>query len=429
MQTSTPHIYVSALSWGVENPFIRKHLGVDFRCYFPLLPEGAAVSTEVQDEFWVVRNVKREWNTVRFSNCVVHSPSKERIASGREDGTITIWDAQTGIPIGRPKKVHNSFVRAIAYSPDNTKLASGSDDGFLCIWDAQSLAPLGEPFKVDASHVLAIQFSPDGSRIASAGAELRILDSRNGELLCEPWSATTGNKRYAMNCLRYSVDGSRIVVGCHDGTVRVCDASDCRQIGHPLRGHNSAVTAVSFSADGNRIASASENGDIVLWDCSSGERILGLLKAHSSSVTFVEFAPDGEKIVSGSPDGTLIIWDAHNGDQKEIVRRGEEFWDTDMHCYMAIPTWWPALIAPTTKSVLPSFRPEPGPLVMEDDGWIRTPGGHLVLWVPTNYRPLLRQFSTSCTDKGPEQGRRLDWRRIYRGKSWVYIHERAHTLF
>ncbi|KAL5480181.1 hypothetical protein ACEPAI_1451 [Sanghuangporus weigelae] len=191
VKTSTPHVYVSALSWRIENSFIHKCLGSDFRCHFPLLSEDSATSTEPRDTFWVVRDTKRDWNAVRFANAVTHSPNRKRIASGREDGTIRIWDAQTGSPIGNPKKGHESFVRAVAYSPDGTKLMSGSDDGVLRIWDADGLDPLGEPPKVNPGYISALQFSPDGMRVASAGAALRIWDAQSGETVCEPWSVTT----------------------------------------------------------------------------------------------------------------------------------------------------------------------------------------------------------------------------------------------
>ncbi|OCB91049.1 WD40 repeat-like protein [Sanghuangporus baumii] len=212
VKTSTPHIYVSALSWRIENSFIHKRLGSDFRCHFPLLSEDSALSTEARDTFWVVRDTKQDWNAVRFANVVTHSP-KKRIASGREDGTIRIWDAQTGTPIGSPKKGHKSFVRAVAYSPDGTKLMSGSDDGVLRIWDADSLDALGEPLKVDAGYISALQFSPGGMRVASAGAALRIWDAQSGGTVGESRSITAGNKRYIINCLRYSADGSKVVCG------------------------------------------------------------------------------------------------------------------------------------------------------------------------------------------------------------------------
>ncbi|KAL5522315.1 hypothetical protein ACEPAF_2172 [Sanghuangporus sanghuang] len=212
VKTSTPHIYVSALSWRIENSFIHKRLGSDFRCHFPLLSEDSASSTEARDTFWVVRDTKQDWNAVRFANAVTHSP-KKRIASGREDGTIRIWDAQTGTPIGSPKKGHESFVRAVAYSPDGTKLMSGSDDGVLRIWDADSLDALGEPLKVDAGYISALQFSPGGMRVASAGAALRIWDAQSGGTVGESRSITAGNKRYIINCLRYSADGSKVVCG------------------------------------------------------------------------------------------------------------------------------------------------------------------------------------------------------------------------
>ncbi|KAL5480661.1 hypothetical protein ACEPAI_9601 [Sanghuangporus weigelae] len=213
LKTSTPHVYVSALSWSFENSFIHKHVAGDFRCHFPLLSEDTETSIETRDAFWVVRDTRRDWNPVKFANAVTQSLNKERMASGREDGTIRIWDAQTGAPMGTPKQGHKSFVRAVAYSPDGTKLVSGSDDGVLCVWDAESLEPLGEPFKMNAGYVSALQFSPDGRKIASVGSALTIWDAQTGETLCDPWSVTTGNKRCIINSLRYSTDGSKIVLG------------------------------------------------------------------------------------------------------------------------------------------------------------------------------------------------------------------------
>ena len=78
--------------------------------FFPLLSEDTALSTDARDDFWVVRDVRREWNTVRFANCVVHSPNNEMIVSGREDGTVRVWDGQTGIPIGSTQKDRKTHV-------------------------------------------------------------------------------------------------------------------------------------------------------------------------------------------------------------------------------------------------------------------------------------------------------------------------------
>ena len=156
----------------------------------------------------------------------------------------------------------------------------------------------------------------------------------------------------------FSPDGTRIVSGSTDKTVRLWDATTGKPIGEPLRGHDDWVSAVAFSPDGGRIASASMDGTIRLWDAATGQadraadarapapsspawrsarmapesppRGLGgiqlwdaatrqpigePLTGHdpSSIVWDVAFSPDGARVVSAGTDKTIRLWDAATG--------------------------------------------------------------------------------------------------------------------
>ncbi|KIN99085.1 hypothetical protein M404DRAFT_155993, partial [Pisolithus tinctorius Marx 270] len=99
----------------------------------------------------------------------------------------------------------------------------------------------------------------------------------------------------------FSPDGSRIVSGSEDNTVRVWDAKTVQLV---LQGHTEEVTSVAFSPDGNRIASSSWDNTVRVWDAKSGDQIGCPLTGHTDYVTSVAFSPDGNRIVSGSRDNT-----------------------------------------------------------------------------------------------------------------------------
>ena len=85
-----------------------------------------------------------------------------------------------------------------------------------------------------------------------------------------------------------------------------------------LIGHRSDVWSVSFSPDGTKIVSGSDDKSIRVWDATSGTQI-HQLDGHSSGVTSVSFSPDGTKIVSGSFDKSIRIWDATSGTQIQFL--------------------------------------------------------------------------------------------------------------
>jgi WD40 repeat protein len=116
-----------------------------------------------------------------------------------------------------------------------------------------------------------------------------------------------------VNSVAFSRDGSKIISGSSDKTIRVWDASTGIEMLPPLRGHNGWILSVAFSPDGSKIISGSDDKTIRVWDASTGAEMLPPLRGHDHWIRSVAFSPDGSKIISGSDDKTIRVWDASTG--------------------------------------------------------------------------------------------------------------------
>ena len=63
----------------------------------------------------------------------------ERVVSGSNDGTIRVWDVESGDTVLGPIRTGHMYVDAVLYSLDTTKIATGGyEEIALKIWDAKA---------------------------------------------------------------------------------------------------------------------------------------------------------------------------------------------------------------------------------------------------------------------------------------------------
>jgi WD40 repeat protein/predicted Ser/Thr protein kinase len=332
-------------------------------------------------------------------NSVAFSPDGKRLASAGGEfgppGQAKIWDCESGREL-RDLPGHGNQVNSISWSPDGQRLATTTADGTIKIWDAetgQAVHSLQVPFACTAA-----LWSPNGQKLVTFSADQvhRIWDTSKGASLLEippapgvpllwlagyQWLAdsehlswidakgtitvwdlatnkaveTVDSHARSVQSAAWSPDRGRLALAGSDQTIKILDAvpvpaalilgegggialaRDGKQLAtmksdvkiwDPVTGRhiqtwhwppNWNVLAAAWSPDGKRLVSSSVQsfpGALKMWDAET-ERELHVWTGHIGPPYAVAWGPDGKRLATCGMDKLVKVWDA-NAPEKEI---------------------------------------------------------------------------------------------------------------
>ena len=277
---------------------------------------------------------------------VAFSPNGQTAATAGNDGTISLWRAQS-LAGPTPSTAYSvpTQVNAAAYAPDGAIVAIAGTNSTVEIRDARSGSNLDTVVvptdnkqsaiaTINASGVLGVTFSRDGTTLATTSIENAAL---GGGGLVMLWNAsdphdvthlaTLDSPSVAYSTATFSPDGRTLAVGgaatAKVGTEGVVGLFDIAAKTSPrqvaaIRLPSSAlqVNSVAFSPDGREMAvganaSNSQAGRAVsLWDVSvlSHPRLIGYLPGVGSDVEDVDYSHDGKMLAIATSDGDAQLW-------------------------------------------------------------------------------------------------------------------------
>jgi WD40 repeat protein len=270
---------------------------------------------------------------------VAFAPDGRSVASSSLDGNVYLWDASTGERV-RVLGGHTDEVYAVAFSFDGRWLASAGYDGQVLLWDASSGRRVRD-WRVDP-WPLSVVFSPDGRHLLTGGVDgrLRMLPlnggavrtlraeqrsalalaySPGGDRIAESWSAvivrdagtgtvvdTLAGHRFLIFSMAFTPDGTRLVTGSADATIRIWDLATGAAVERIET--RLPLPFLAVSSDGRWLAAGGADYKVHLWEMDAPGTEGELIGTHDRDVTGLAFSPDDRRLASSSLDGGVKIW-------------------------------------------------------------------------------------------------------------------------
>mmetsp|Transcript_10103 Transcript_10103/g.15158 ORF Transcript_10103/g.15158 Transcript_10103/m.15158 type:complete len:414 (+) Transcript_10103:3-1244(+) len=278
--------------------------------------------------------------------CLAIHPTFTVAVSGSEDGTIKVWDHESG-DYTKTLKGHTNTVRSVAFTPTGTHLASASSDLSIKLWDISTYACV-RTLRGHDHTISAVRFIPtpltgiddtekksgDGTAtgIDSVVAGTSFLISASRDKTIKFWDVETGFVEHTISdsndwvrCLAVrDSDGQVMASAGNDQTISIYETTGDRNKIATLVGHEHIIETLSFVTAptpaekkekgapskeiNDYLASGGRDRSVRLWNITT-QQCLNVFKYHENWVRSVILHPSGKYIISAGDDRTVRVMD------------------------------------------------------------------------------------------------------------------------
>lgn len=245
----------------------------------------------------------------------------------RSETHVRIYDLQTySIVREFAATEEGAKLTSLAVRSDSGQLATGRDDGTVELWNPNSGESLGKikfPTKVSS-----LAFSYDNQLLAAAlgSKEIRVVQiattEREEQLPLQLQQEPTS--------IQFSRDNKHLFVGTKAGGIEFWPIAMKKEL-RSLNGHNGAVNTLAFTPDGKYLVSGGNDRTVRVWDPIAGQQRFNL-NSHQRAVFSVNVSKDSSLAVSTGGDSAVVMWDLIGGRQiKQVGLKSEEMYAVAIH--------------------------------------------------------------------------------------------------
>lgn len=282
---------------------------------------------------------------------VRNMPDGKRFISASFDGTVVMWDVQSGkrvwqVDLDEGSKTNAGYTISQIFGMDLSRDGStiavsysqgrvvgerlqGKDENHIALLDSRT----GQVRKVLTSHtdhIGRIAFSPNGE----------LLLSENADSTARLWNVNTGQEVLLIKlkergaAVAFSPDGKLLAVATQpvyglppQPIVGLYDAQSGRLL-HEFPRLKNTVVSLAFSPDGQSLAIASgdlSGSQVELWELTAqdAQKPKRILTDHEKGITSIAFSPNGRLLASGelrNGRGIVVVRDLTASSQPQTYK-------------------------------------------------------------------------------------------------------------
>lgn len=251
--------------------------------------------------------------TKHFCHTIALSKDGTRLLAGSDSGGIYLFDVHS-----QKQLLHINEsglnVRKVAFFPDENSIACSVEHGIIYGWNIKTqkrtLTIAKKKLQKQSPNVAF--HSTTGHCAVPQETNVDIYDRIGTKL------KTLNDHPSKVHCVAWDSSGTRLAVGCRDGSIVLWDTRRIEQPLATLHKHESIVRFLEFHPNGTMLASTGEDRKVMLWNTQRKKRIR-LIQGHTEWITGIHFRPNSDELLTTSADGTLKFWNIHQPMQPSLL--------------------------------------------------------------------------------------------------------------
>jgi WD40 repeat protein len=263
------------------------------------------------------------------------SPDGKTAISGGADGTVRLWDTNTGTEKWKGEG-HIGAVLSVAFSADGSQAISGGADKAVRLWEvatgtsrAFSVGMNADPGHGaavwivrfgDSKHARSVSSDKTIHWVIATGKPRQVPDGRRDLILGQKYKADIGPGDEVKPGTRIPSDSGEFLISGLGTTIATLWRRGATEKALPRSiGHSAALPSpaklLAVSGDGARLLTVCDDNSIRLWEAIPTSTVARPAKAVAGfpwtpdyDLTCVALDADGKQALLGGPSGTLKLW-------------------------------------------------------------------------------------------------------------------------